>query len=63
MFICICQNITDKTIKHSIDEGSTTLRSLCRCLNVGSGCGQCMKNTKKLLDSQLIAINNVATSK
>lgn len=58
MFICICHGVTDKEINHSVDKGTTTMRGLCRGLNVGRECGQCMKSAKKVLDSKLIQITD-----
>ncbi|MFT4927164.1 MAG: bacterioferritin-associated ferredoxin [Phenylobacterium sp.] len=58
MFICICHGITDAAISNSVAQGTTTMRSLCHCLNVGSDCGQCVKSVKRVLDSKLIQITD-----
>ncbi|MFT5162445.1 MAG: bacterioferritin-associated ferredoxin [Alteromonadaceae bacterium] len=59
MFVCICHGITDEAINRSIEKGSTTMTSLCRGLQVGSDCGQCVKAAKAMLDSRRIKITDI----
>ena len=59
MFVCICHGVTDNTISKSIDDGATTMRCLSSKLKVGTQCGKCVKNCKKVLNNKLIQISNI----
>jgi len=56
MYVCICNQISDKDIKESIQEGATTMRALYKEHNIGSQCGKCCQCAKKLLNNELIKI-------
>ncbi len=49
MYICICEQVTDKQIKTAIIEGATSLRDLRSKLGVASQCGQCGRCAKAML--------------
>ncbi len=49
MYICICEQVTDKQIKIAISEGANSLRDLRSELGVASQCGQCGRCAKKIL--------------
>ena len=50
MYICICEQVTDKQIKSAISAGASSLRDLRDELGVASQCGQCGKCAKALID-------------
>ncbi len=52
MYICICEQVTDREIKQAIDDGANTLRKLSNELGIIKQCGQCGKCTKKILNEQ-----------
>ncbi|AWY01297.1 bacterioferritin [Marinomonas primoryensis] len=56
MYVCICNQVSDKDIKASIQEGATTMRALYKEHNIGSQCGKCCQCAKKLLNNELIKI-------
>ncbi|MFQ3185667.1 bacterioferritin-associated ferredoxin [Marinomonas primoryensis] len=56
MYVCICNQVSDKDIKTSIQEGATTMRALFKEHNIGSQCGKCCQCAKKLLNNELIKI-------
>lgn len=51
MYICICNQVTDKEILDAANQGATTLESLCQQLNVGTCCGRCTDCAHELLES------------
>ncbi|MGO2232545.1 bacterioferritin [Marinomonas sp. UCMA 3892] len=56
MYVCICNRVSDREIKASIQEGATTMRELYKEHSIGSQCGKCCQCAKKLLNSELIKI-------
>ena len=49
MFICICQEVTDREIKQTANEGVNSIKDLRKSLKVGVPCGQCLESAKGLL--------------
>jgi bacterioferritin-associated ferredoxin len=49
VYICICNGITDRDIRHCMDGGARTIGDLQRELGVTAGCGQCTHEVKCLL--------------
>jgi len=41
MYVCICNNITERDVRQAIDQGACSVRDLNRELGVGSECGKC----------------------
>jgi len=56
MYVCICNKVSDKDIKASIQEGLTTMRALYKEHSIGSQCGKCCQCAKKVLNNELIKI-------
>jgi bacterioferritin-associated ferredoxin len=50
MYVCICQAVTDKTIRRAAAEGVTTLRELTLRTGAGSQCGSCLPMAREILD-------------
>ena len=54
MYVCLCQGISDKTIKEHVNEhGATTVRDIARSLGVAKQCGKCAQVAKKIIDQEL----------
>ncbi len=53
MYICICNEVTDKQIKHATETGASCMRDLRKSLKVGTTCGQCSSCAKSLLKDYL----------
>lgn len=51
MIICVCNNVSDKTIRAS---GLKTMPQLCKELGVGSQCGQCVRSAREVLNEVLV---------
>ena len=49
MYICICNAITDKQIRHAARSGVHNLWQLQRELGVASACGSCKEQAVKIL--------------
>ncbi len=49
MFVCICNQVTDKQIRRGVEGGICTMESLSAELNVGTCCGKCKSCAKKIL--------------
>lgn len=53
MYVCLCNGITDREIKQSIRDGSSSLEDLHDNLGVGSQCGQCACLSQDILDQTM----------
>lgn len=52
MYICICKNISDKTIKQAIDQGACSLCDIHHhCSGAGSVCGKCKIHMQQILET------------
>lgn len=49
MFVCICNQVTDKQICSAVNEGASTIEDLSNKLNLGTCCGKCKSCAKKVL--------------
>ena len=54
MYVCICNAITEKTIRDTVATGSTTIRELRQQLGVGSSCGRCTPCARDVLHYALL---------
>jgi len=53
MFVCICNQVTDKQIRQAAEEGLCSFDSLSAELNVGTCCGKCRTCARKVLREAL----------
>jgi bacterioferritin-associated ferredoxin len=49
MIVCICQNVSDRSIRHAVASGATTMPQLRDELGVGTCCGKCHPHAKQVL--------------
>ncbi|MFD1384854.1 (2Fe-2S)-binding protein [Rhodanobacter aciditrophus] len=56
MYVCLCNAVSDKTIKKSIADGATSMRDLYREHNLGNQCGKCCKDVKSILNEELLKL-------
>ena len=49
MYVCNCAGVTQRQIKHAVNEGATTVKQLKAKLDVASGCGQCACEARELI--------------
>ena len=53
MYICLCQAVTDRDIKASIEAGAVSLSEVQATLPVGMNCGTCRNSAQALIDEVL----------
>ena len=49
MFVCICNQVTDKEIYRAVEQGISSFESISSELNIGSCCGKCKSCAKKVM--------------
>ncbi len=49
MFVCICNQVTDKQIRKAVNDGVSSIDGLSNELNVGTCCGKCKSCAKKVM--------------
>lgn len=49
MYVCICNNITEREIQQAIDDGARSVRDLNHALCVGSECGKCTCTARQII--------------
>ena len=49
MYICICNNVTDKDIANAVEKGCHSLESLQHHTQLGTQCGRCVNEACALL--------------
>ena len=53
MYVCICNEVTDREIKHATNTGACSMKDLRNSLNVATTCGRCADCAKGLLTEYL----------
>ena len=53
MYICLCQGVTDRDIKASIEAGAESLSEVQVKLPVALNCGTCRDSAEALIDEAL----------
>ena len=55
MFVCVCNNVTDKDIKHAVNtHGVGNVSELKQHLQLGDNCGKCIAMAQDIIDTQII---------
>jgi bacterioferritin-associated ferredoxin len=49
MYVCICNNVTDRDIHEAAARGARTVKDLRRELGVASDCGKCASCAREVL--------------
>lgn len=49
MYVCLCQGVTDNHIRDAIYEGCCSYRQVREATGVGTQCGKCACEAKKLV--------------
>ncbi|CBJ83352.1 regulatory or redox component complexing with Bfr, in iron storage and mobility [Xenorhabdus bovienii SS-2004] len=64
MYICLCNAISDKTIRNIVcQQHVRSIRELRDFVPVGSNCGKCIRQAREIMNeeiAQLSPINNFA---
>ncbi len=56
MYVCICNNVTERDIEQAVRAGARSLDCLARELAVSTGCGQCRCVAADVLHEALRAV-------
>ena len=49
MYVCNCNGITEREVKGAVELGCASVADLTRDLGVGSCCGKCVPDARRLL--------------
>lgn len=49
MYVCVCNSVTDKQIKKSVQQGAHSIECLSEELKVATCCGKCKNCAKRVL--------------
>lgn len=49
MIICICKRVSDREIRRLVDEGATSLADIRRETELGTQCGKCACETRRMV--------------
>lgn len=57
MYVCICNEVTDKAIKKAVKHGCNSYGKVCQKLNVASCCGRCEGHAREIVNEALTEEN------
>ncbi len=57
MYVCICNNVTERDIEQAVRAGASSVDCLARELGVSSCCGQCRCFADDVLNQALRAVH------
>ncbi|MGS0741186.1 (2Fe-2S)-binding protein [Glaciimonas sp. GG7] len=60
MIVCVCNNVSERKIRHAVSSGMVSMRELRENLGVADNCGKCHSCAKNVLQECLE--NNVPTA-
>ncbi len=49
MIVCVCHNVSDRTIRQAVEAGASSVAEIRAQLNVGNCCGKCLPCAKTLV--------------
>ncbi len=49
MIVCVCNNVSDKNIRHAVASGATSMSELRADLDIGTCCGKCVSCARSVL--------------
>lgn len=59
MYICICNAITEREIRHAVELGCTSYKKLHNELGVGTCCGKCKKDATRVVKDHVAELRAV----
>lgn len=60
MYICVCKAVSDKRIERSVEQGVRRLKDLRDLTGLGSCCGKCVPDARRVLLDALARQNAMA---
>ncbi len=59
MYICLCNGISDKTIRHAIRKYQpSSLHHLRKIVPLGTECGKCIRQAREIFDEETAVIQS-----
>jgi len=55
MYVCVCNAVTDRQIRDTLDRGAGSLPDVQRHLPVAGCCGRCEDTARRVIDEHLLA--------
>lgn len=56
MYVCICQQVTDRDIREYCESNNANLSQMRKDLGLGSDCGRCAKLAKQIMNETMTQI-------
>ncbi|MDR7344076.1 MAG: bacterioferritin-associated ferredoxin [Pantoea sp.] len=57
MYVCLCNAISDKTIREAIRRHQPkSIQHLRKIVPVGQQCGKCIRTTREIMDEELLLL-------
>lgn len=51
MYVCVCKAVNERAVRRAVrEDGVISLRELVRRTGLGTGCGKCVPDARRLLD-------------
>jgi bacterioferritin-associated ferredoxin len=50
MYVCLCQGVTDRTVRKAVRRGASTLDEVAVACGAGTGCGGCWGALEELIE-------------
>ncbi|MBI6550639.1 bacterioferritin-associated ferredoxin [Xenorhabdus lircayensis] len=64
MYVCLCNAISDKTIRNAVHQRHVrSIRELRNLVPVGGDCGKCIRQAREIMNEEIALlppINNIA---
>ena len=54
MYVCLCNAITNKTIRKAVTDGAGNMRELKKQLGVANQCGKCTQVAQQIIDQTIL---------
>jgi len=52
MILCHCMGVSDKSVRHAIQSGASSVRDVARACGAGTGCGGCRPLIQELIRTE-----------
>jgi bacterioferritin-associated ferredoxin len=62
MYICICNAVTEREIRHAVELGCNSYKKLHNELGVGTCCGKCKKEATRVVKEHVAELRTVENS-
>ncbi|MFQ3171793.1 MAG: bacterioferritin-associated ferredoxin [Oleispira sp.] len=56
MYVCICHSVNEKAIYQAVADGANSVRDVRRCFELGSKCGQCVRQAHEVIEQAKVEI-------